>query len=79
MTSLNTGTNFSQWPWADAVDIIADSTEAGFTDWRLPTKNEWLEVAANGSATYFGNSSLARLDNARARGVSSPLGNRGST
>ncbi|TDJ55177.1 MAG: DUF1566 domain-containing protein [Planctomycetota bacterium] len=40
--------------WPTSVDLIADSVEAGFTDWRMPTRNEWLEVINNGAANHFG-------------------------
>jgi len=44
----------SQWRWSQAKDIIETSTEAGFSDWRMPTLDEWLAVIDNGAATHFG-------------------------
>ena len=34
-------------PWSTAIDLCNNSTLAGFTDWRLPTKNELVTMYDN--------------------------------
>jgi hypothetical protein len=51
-TSNMGGGNYG-WTWSDADQFVADSTEGGYDDWRLPTKAELETVAANGAATHF--------------------------
>lgn len=54
--SPNMGVGGGSWTWAGAKNQIELSSEGGFTDWRMPSRDEWQAVIANGAVTHFAGS-----------------------
>jgi len=52
-SSQNMGVTGGGVSLGNAEQAIADSSEGGFSDWRMPTAEEMQTVAANGSMTHF--------------------------
>ncbi len=52
-SSRNLGEGGNGWYWQSAMGFAEDSTEAGYSDWRLPTIEELQAVIANGAEGHF--------------------------
>ncbi|MBE0367038.1 Lcl domain-containing protein [Pseudoalteromonas aurantia] len=49
-----------QHTWREAINYCEDLTHAGFSDWRLPTVNEFIKMGANN--LFFGMTAFAHED-----------------